>query len=279
MDLADLVAARQNLPSAPRVVALLLGELARSEPDLRRIDLMLSADPALASRVLQAANAPHFQLAGQVASVSEALAVLRLGQVQAMVSSAAAQASAQAAPGLSMVQFVTYSVDCAKVARSLAGLVRLGPQAAYSAALVHGVGLLAMRAYLPQALALDAKVGPLDLKRIRAERALLGFACTQVSAGLARQWHLPGALVDALAHAHAPFENEAYEPLAGVVHLAMWRSRARQMALTGNALTVTFPLEVADVLGLDMDMVMQQDPIDWSAQVPGRMMTAVQQSE
>jgi hypothetical protein len=33
---------------------------------------------------------------------------------------------------------------------------------------------------------------------------------------------------------------------------------------------VSFPGAVGDVLRLDIDMVLQQDPIDWSAQLPGR---------
>ena len=30
-------------------------------------------------------------------------------------------------------------------------------------------------------------------------------------------------------------------------------------------MAVTFPGEIGDVLGLDIDMVLQQDPFDWSA--------------
>ena len=54
------------------------------------------------------------------------------------------------------------------------------------------------------------------------------------------------------------------------MHLAMWRARARQARLTENAMTVTFPSLVAEVMGLDIDLVLQQDPIDWSLQEPGR---------
>jgi hypothetical protein len=61
-----------------------------------------------------------------------------------------------------------------------------------------------------------------------------------------------------------------YEPLAGVIHLATWRARAREAGLSDRALAVTFPGAVGEVLGLDIDMVLQQDPIDWSAQAPGR---------
>jgi hypothetical protein len=53
--------------------------------------------------------------------------------------------------------------------------------------------------------------------------------------------------------------------------LAQWRARANQLGLQKNALTVTFPSLVAEMLGLDIDMVLQQDPIDWSRPASGRM--------
>jgi len=270
MEIAALLSPRFVIPSAPRLVALLLAELNRQQPDLRRIDQLLGTDPALTTRVLQAANASFFKLTGQVHCVSQALALLRLGQVQTMVTSAASQASFRSMPGLALPQYWAYSRDCAKVARSLAGLVRQNQQAAFTAGLIHAVGVLAMRTAMPQALALDSEAGPLELKRERLERGAFGFCYTQASAWLAQQWHFPKVIVDALQYQFAPFDNDVYEPLAGVIHLAAWRSRARHANLSQNKMAVTFPSAVAEVLGLDIDMVLQQDPIDWSAQVPGR---------
>lgn len=270
MELAALLTQRFVMPSAPRVVALLLTELGAAQPDLRRIDQLLCTDPALGLRLLQAANAPFFKLPGQIHSVAEALAVLRLGQVQSMVSQAAAQASFKTVPGLPLAKFWACSVDAARMARSLAGLLRLNQQAAYTLGLIHAMGELTMRAVMPTVVALDAQCGPLELKRARAERQTFGFCYTQVSAGLSAQWHLPQVITSALNFAHAPFDNDAYEPLAGVLHLAIWRARARQAGLPPNALAVTFPSLVGEVLGLDIDMVLQQDPLDWTRQVPGQ---------
>jgi HD-like signal output (HDOD) protein len=149
-------------------------------------------------------------------------------------------------------------------------LLRLNQQAAFSCGLIHAVGELAMRAAMSQAVALDSKARPLDLKRWRAERRAFGFCYTEVSAWLSRQWYLPALIHDALLHAHAPFDKQDSEPLAGVVHLAIWRARARHAALAENAMTVSFPSLVAEVMGLDIDLVLQQDPIDWSLQEPGR---------
>ncbi len=276
MQLADLLDHPQPLPSSPRVLALLLTELKQSQPDLRRVDQFIKSDPVLTLRVLQAANASSMALSGQVSSVSEALALLHLDQVQVLVSQAIGQTTFKLGTGLPLAQFWVYSQDCARVARALAGLLQYKQQAAYVAGLIHALGELAMRAASPQLAELDETCPALDLRRAFAERQTFGFCYLDVSSALARQAQVPQMVCEALAYADAPFDNDTCEPLAGVLHLAQWRARANQLGLQKNALTVTFPSLVAEMLGLDIDMVLQQDPIDWSRPVSGHMPLSAQ---
>ena len=271
MKLNDLLALQFVLPSIPKVVALLLSELDRDEPDLKKVSQLVSTDPALTTRLLQLSNSGFFKLSGKINSVSESLAILGLGHVRTMVAAAATSASFKSVPGINLQQFWTYSLNAAKLARSLAGVVRQNQQAAFTCGMVHAIGELAMHLGMSeQVLALNREVPPLDLKRAQAERHAFGFCYAQVGAGFARQWHFPQPIVDALEHQYTPFENDVYEPLAGVIHLAAWRARAQEADLSDKALAVTFPGSVGEVLGLDIDMVLQQDPIDWTAQSPGR---------
>ena len=53
--------------------------------------------------------------------------------------------------------------------------------------------------------------------------------------------------------------------MAGVIHLAAWRARGKEARLNQRGLAVTFPGSVGVALGLDIDMVLQQDPFDWGA--------------
>jgi hypothetical protein len=53
--------------------------------------------------------------------------------------------------------------------------------------------------------------------------------------------------------------------LAGVLHLAAWRGRCKDASLNQREMAVSFPGAVGDVLLLDIDMVLQQDPIDWTS--------------
>jgi len=266
MKLSALLAQQFVLPSIPKVVALLLTELDHSEVDLRKVTQLISTDPALTTRLLQLANSGFFKLGGKISSVSEALALLNLAHVRSMAQAAASGASLKGIPGIHLQQFWEYSLNVAKVSRSLAGLVRQNQQAAFTCGLIHAIGELALPLAMPEEIAqLNKEVAPLDLRRAAAERRAFGYCYASVGAGLARMWQFPQPMIDALEHQYAPFENNVYEPLAGVIHLATWRARGKEAKLNERALAVTFPGSVGVALGLDIDMVLQQDPFDWAA--------------
>lgn len=265
MELNALLGQPVALPSLPRTVALLMNELAQREPSLRRLNLLFGSDPVLAARLLELANAPAHQLTRQVAGISEALVLLGSAPLQTLVSSATLGTAARAVPGINLQQFWRYSLHTAKLARSLAGVVFQNPTAAYTAGLLHGLGELLIHMGNPQkAQSMNTLVLPLDMRRGKIEQRILGYSYTHVSAALAQRWLLPQVVVDALQYQAAPFENTAYEPLAGVIHLAAWRARGREAGLSERELAVTFPGEIGLMLGLDIDMVLQQDPIDWT---------------
>lgn len=265
MELNALLGQPVALPSLPRTVALLMNELAQREPSLRRLNLLFGSDPVLAARLLELANAPAHQLTRQVAGISEALVLLGSAPLQTLVSSATLGTAARAVQGINLQQFWRYSLHTAKLARSLAGAVFQNPTAAYTAGLLHGLGELLIHLGNPQkAQSMNTLVLPLDMRRGKIEQRILGYSYTHVSAALAQRWLLPQVVVDALQYQAAPFENTAYEPLAGVIHLAAWRVRGREAGLSERELAVTFPGEVGLMLGLDIDMVLQQDPIDWT---------------
>lgn len=266
MELKALLALPVVLPSIPKVIALLLAELNRVEPDLRRIILLLRTDPALTVRLLRETNTPAFELSGQIHTVSEAMAVLGLSRVRNLVNEAAGAVSLKSIPGVDLQQFWAYSFDVARYSRALAGAVRQNQGSAFTCGLIHAIGEWIMHTGMPAEMdALDREVPWLDLKRTRVALRQLGYCHAHVGAGLARQWLFPQPVVDALQHQHAPFDNEVYEPLAGVIHLATWRARASLAGLGERAMAATFPGPVGEVLGLDIDMVLQQDPFDWFA--------------
>ena len=266
LDLQTLVTRTVALPAQPRIVALLLRELVPEVPSLRRLSQLFAADPALAARLLALANGPVFGMAGRITGIPEALALLAPAQLRQIVQSMPLGVGTHAVPGMAMPAFWRYSMDAARVARALAGTVQASPTAAYAAGLLHGLGELAMHLSDPaRAATITELVGPLDPRRTEVELRLCGYTYSQVSAALARQWSLPPLLTDALQHLHAPLAQPGFDPLAGVLHIAAWRARSREAQWGERALAVSFPGEVGVALGLDIDMVLRQDPVDWMA--------------
>jgi HD-like signal output (HDOD) protein len=266
MKLSSLFAQQFTMPSIPKVVALLLAEMDRRDMNLRKITRLINTDPALTTYLLQYANTEFSALRAKIFSVSEALALLKMSQVRTAVQNAASAASMKAVPGMHLQQFCDYSLNVARVSRSLATLVRMNQQAAFTCGLIHAIGEIALQIHFSEELArCNAEIPPLDLRRAEAEHEILGFSYAQVGAGFARRWNLPATMVDALEHQYAPFDNGVYEPLAGVIHLASWRARCQAAGLDERAMAVTFPGDVGIALGLDIDMVLQEGPFDWAA--------------
>lgn len=268
--LADLLANEPALPNIPKVAALMVNETNQPEPDLQRLCGWIGTDPALAAQLLRTANGNPFRLAGRIGSVAQALAVLGPVHLRSIAHSAATTGVVKPVPGIALPAFWRYSLNSAKVARALAGNLRLETATAFSAGLVHALGELVMLTTMPeqQLWPVQKLVPALGPQRARVEQRLLGFCYADVSAGLARAWRWPAALVDALWQHTQPYEADDLEPLAAILHLAAWRARAREAGITGNALTDSFPYDVAVPLGLDIDLVLQQDPIDWNVR-PG----------
>lgn len=265
MHLEDLLASPIALPSIPRVIAMVLSELNRDEPDLRIISQHINIDVGLTARLLRLANSAQFNLANQIGSVSDALAVLGLDQVRSLTMAAAMAGAFKNVPGMEMLQFWRCSLDVAKLSRKLARVARANHSVAFTAGLVHAAGELVMHLGMPDQMRwLNQQAPPLAMQRAKAEQHLLGYCYADVGAGFARSWQFPSAIVDAIQYQCAPFENDVYEPLAGVVHLAAWRARAREAGLNQGELADNFPDEVALVLGMDVDEVLQQEPVDWT---------------
>lgn len=266
LNLSALLQAPVALPSQPRTVALLLSELRTPQPGMRRLDQLFATDPALAARLLAAANRAEHQLEQRVSGIPEALVVLGQAELRDLVAQAPLGLGTGWLQGLDLPDFWRYSVEVAKLARALAASVQAPAATAYALGLLHGLGeVLLHGADAQRAAAMGETVAVLHPNRARLEMQVYGYSYSQVSAALAGSWNLPPLMVQALLHLHAPMQQSQFEPLTGVLHLACWRVRARAANWDDRKLAVSFPAEVGLALRMDIDMVLRQASIDWHA--------------
>jgi HD-like signal output (HDOD) protein len=265
MELDALLNYPRALPAMPRAVTDLLAEMNREEPSPRRVGELIGQDPALTTRVLRLANSAFFRVSRRIGSADEAVALLGMTHVRSLVMAAALGASFKNVPGIDLRQFWRYSLRVAEIARALSDLLHQNQGQAFTAGLIHAIGMLVMHMAMPQRMApINVATPPLDLNRASAERAALGYTYAEVGAGLVEKWQFPRDMVSALINQHQPFEGEAYDPLAGLLHLASWRSRAEELHLDSNGMAATFPDMVGLTLGLDLDSVLGKEPAEWA---------------
>lgn len=253
------------LPCQPRVVALLMSELLGEIPNLRRINQLFGSDPVLAGRLLALANSPAYQMVGMVRGIPQAITLLGVAQLRLLARRALKGMAVRAVPGMDLTEFWRCSLMTAKLARSLAGMVHMDGSAAYAAGLLHGLGQVLLHCTQPaQTAPLDRVMGVWDPRRSRMEERHWGYCATQTSAALLKQWHLPRELVETVQCMENPLAFDQFEPMAGVLHLAVWRTRGKASDWNDRTTAISFPAEVGVALGLDVDVVLQQDAPDWS---------------
>ncbi|RZI91874.1 MAG: HDOD domain-containing protein, partial [Rubrivivax sp.] len=150
-----------------------------------------------------------------------------------------------------------YSLNTAELARRLAVEIGVDDGEAYTSGLIHAVGELPMWVGMSVAMdRLDAICKPLAFNRAEAQDAIFGYSYAHVGAELAKRWKFPWRIVNGVANHVQPYENEVYEPLAGVIHIAAWRGRGIELSLNRKELITTYPDEIGEALGIDPDAIL-----------------------
>ncbi|MGE0100634.1 MAG: HDOD domain-containing protein [Hydrogenophaga sp.] len=260
MQLEKLLKQPDALPSAPKVVRKLIETFDQEEVDAMLVASYIEDDPVLTAKLLKTANSAFFGLSRQVSNAREAMNVLGMIKVRALVIAASLGEGFHKVGGVNLNQFWRYSLNTANLSRYIALPIKIDENTAFTAGLIHGIGELVMHVGMPEAmLDLDRSVPMLDLKRSRAERGIFGYSYAEVGAALAREWHFPKRMINAIEHQTAPFDNDVYEPIAGVIHIGSWRARAEEQAMRSELLINTYPDPVGLVLGIDPDTVVAEE--------------------
>jgi HD-like signal output (HDOD) protein len=197
----------RELPALPEAVLEVLQVLRSDRLSAERCVHLIELDAALATRTLRLANSAFYGVAGRVARISDAVAMLGLRTVSGALAAAALTQAfpQQACPGFALADHWRHAVATALCARSLAPLAGLDAEEAFLAGLMHDFGSLVLATQFPRASAAAhalAAARPLPLHE--AEAALLGVDHAEVGALLAAHWHFPPPMVRAIACHHAP---------------------------------------------------------------------------
>jgi putative nucleotidyltransferase with HDIG domain len=230
--------------------------LASPQCNLNSIGDAIQKDPDLTARLLRLANSPFFGFANRLSTVTEAVSLLGIQQIQDMIVASSVLDQFKGVPDtlVNKDSFWRHSLAVGIAARLLAMERRLPkPDKFFVAGLLHDVGRLVL---LSQAAEWAQKVFELyQAEKILlrdAEKKVLGYDHQQIAAELLQSWSYPTALVQAVEFHHAP--NQSVAKLdAAVVHIADHLVNAMGIGSSGEQFIAPLDEKAWTLLGLNTD--------------------------
>ena len=242
----------QELPSLPVVVLELLSSMDQDDTDVHVLAQKIELDQALAAKTLRIANSSFYGMQSKVTSIPQAVSVLGFHSIRTVVTACALTGSfAPVSGGFDFQAFWRHSLATAVAARLLAPHLRVNPETAFTAGLLHDLGTLVLVTRFPAEHALVRSYRQAhDCQMAEAELAVIGIDHAQVGSALAAYWKFPEAIQQAVAEHHAIECLEAGGlPLA--VHLANAVALALDLAGVDDALVPPLSLSGWRSIALD----------------------------
>jgi HD-like signal output (HDOD) protein len=225
--LTQMVTGIETLPSVPTVYQQVVEAAQTPESSLDTIGQMITSDLGMTAKTLQLVQSAFFGLQRQLCNPTEAVDLLGLDTVQALVLTAHVFSYVDAATmgGLSLETLWDHSMAVGTCARHLMQSEISDPAVldeTFTAGLLHDVGSLILATHLPDAYTQAQTEAAATAKPIgEVERSILGATHAQVGAYLMGLWGLSDAIIEALAYHHEPAASPSQTlcPLS-VVHIA-----------------------------------------------------------
>ncbi len=193
-----------DIPPSPAILVALNAELKKESADQREIARLISQDVALSGHVMLIANSPLFSGGRKMDSIMQALNVLGTQQVFSLVVSQLLRVALSDNQNAAMDRFWESSAKTAAVSAELARRLRcVRPDVAYTFGLFHDCGIPLMMKRFPNMRAVLGAANEADDQLFTdVEEAALGTNHAVVGYFLAKRWHLPDVVSEAVRNHH-----------------------------------------------------------------------------
>lgn len=217
-----LVGDASDLPVLPEVHQRLKAQMEDPDVSLSQIAKIIEQDVAMCAKVLHLTNSAFFGLRRTVVTVSEALNILGLDTLKALLllEGFLAQVPSGTPSVLDLARFADWSVAVGRRAEEIASVEQPDlASTAFSAGVLHKTGLLLMSVAAAEAiktLAGDTEAGPW----IERERRRFGTDHAQVGGYILGLWGLADALSEGVRSHRKPSFGPPFFHVGTAVHLA-----------------------------------------------------------
>jgi putative nucleotidyltransferase with HDIG domain len=219
--LRSVVGRIRKLPSLPTVYAAFRRILQDESVAVSDVAALVSADPALAARVLQIVNSAFFRLARRISNIEEAVSYLGFKAIRnlAMSVEVFSQWPGVTSSGLDLTRLQQHAQAVAAAATALTAKTAIADDAML-AGLLHDIGYWVLAQECPSELgrAVDLSIST-GMPLHAAEMQVIGASHAEIGAYLLGIWGLPYPVVEAVANHHEPgrVSHTEFDVLAALI--------------------------------------------------------------
>ncbi len=211
----------KDLPPLPLVVQKLVKTLDDENSSADDVMKVLTADQALASKVLKLVNSSFYGMSGEVATPSRAVVILGFAVIRNLaVGLSVAKFMSVSDDNNHMQRFWDQSIATAAACQMLAKRTGYSdPEEAFIAGLLHNIGHMVLNAALPTEYLEVIADGPEHI--LANEQKYIGLGHAEAGQMLLNHWKLPRSLSSAVRfHHNAKVYTSQEDPLVSLVALA-----------------------------------------------------------
>jgi len=224
-ELEKVIMEAGDLPAMPHIAGMVMNRLSDRNVSARQIQRIISADQALAAKILKVANSAFYGCTRKVSTLTDAVVILGFNTIRSLVLAISTRSILQRSSeglGLSKEALWKHSIGCAVGCRILSGMISFPRQEeAFVCGLLHDIGKLVLSQNFSQ------KYRKVEEKAVRdkvsyreAENEILGFDHTQVGALLLRKWNFSQDLEKVIEFHHEPSRAKGIVELAAITNFS-----------------------------------------------------------
>ncbi len=219
---ARIMTVMRNLPPLPEVTRQLMSVLGNDDASANDVAKVLSADQALAGKVLKLVNSSFYGVPKEVTTISRAVVILGFTGIRNLaLGFGSVETLQKLGSGMDMNEFWGHALANGAACQALVPHLkqRMDPEEAFIAGLMHDIGAYVLATAVPDIY------GPIladsQGDRLARETEEIGLTHAQIGQGLLQFWQLPDPFADAARYHHDVAKaTDGERPLTNLVALA-----------------------------------------------------------
>lgn len=212
------------IPAGPAVMGRIAALCKDPNASARDLAKVLQLDPSLTTRVLKQVNSSFYGLSATIRTVTHAVVILGFQEVKNIamaVPVAKFFQDSKDAPGLDIEALWNDTIIVSCIARALSYHIRYPvPEQVFVSAMLSRSGMVVLNTILGESYRKVVEAAPRADAIPQLEQAVLGITHVDVGEQMARKWHFPPELLEAITRQYDPIRDGRVLTEPGLIHLA-----------------------------------------------------------